>query len=155
MPSTSPSRLVAATETLTPNFIAFVRLALGQTLDFRSMQRIELAMIGFLLCEEPRHACQRLGEVRNNAGTFGDLAANIACDAAEKGLQPLDLPSCSPHLPRMRIAVGQAQRSLAQAMITLSQFDAVLGRKPHQDLAAPVIQARVEREGNRLGLHCC
>ena len=84
---------------------------------------------------------------------LSDLAANIACDAAEESLQPLDLPSRTPHLPRMRIAVGQAQRSLPQAMITLSQFDTVFGRKPHQDLAASVVEARVQREGNRLGLH--
>ena len=105
------------------------------------MQRIELGTIGLLLCEQTRDPRERLGKVRRKAGTVGDLAANVAGDATEKGLQPPDLMSRTPHLPRVRIAIGQAQRSLAQAMIALSQLDAVLCGKPHQNLATTVIEA--------------
>ena len=94
-----------------------------------------------MLCEEPRHAFQRLGKVRSKAGTPADLVVNISRDAAKEGLQSPDLPSRPPHLPRVRIAIGQAQCSLAQAMIALSQLDAVLCGKPHQNLATTVIEA--------------
>ena len=83
------------------------------------MQRIELGTIGLLLCEQTRDPRERLGKVRRKAGTVGDLAANVAGDATEKGLQPPDLTSRTPHLPRVGIAIGQAQRALAQPVIAL------------------------------------
>ena len=117
------------------------------------MQRIELGTIGLLLCEQTRDPRERLGKVRRKAGTVGDLAANVAGDATEKGLQPPDLMSRTPHLPRVRIAIGQAQRALAQPMIALSQLDAVLCGKPHQDLSPAMVEARVGRERDCLRLH--
>jgi hypothetical protein len=109
-------------------------------------------MIGLLLCEQTRDPRQRLGKVRREPGTLGNLATNVARNPAEKALQPPDLASCSPHLPRMRIAVGQAQHSLAQAVIALPQLDAVLGSQSHH-LAAAVVETRVCRERDRLRLH--
>ena len=53
----------------------------------------------------------------------------------------------------MGIAVRQAQGALAKAVIALPQPDAVSGGKAHQDLTAAMIETRVSREGDRLGLH--
>ena len=69
-------------------------------------------MVGLLLCEQPRDPRQRLGKVRRQFRTAGELAAHVARDTAEKGLQAPDLAACTPHLPRVRIAVRQAQCSL-------------------------------------------
>ena len=41
--------------------------------------------------------------------TWATVSAEGATrDAAKEGFQPLDLPSRSAHLPRMRVAIGQA-----------------------------------------------
>jgi hypothetical protein len=51
------------------------------------------------------------------------------------------------------IAIGQAQRSLAQAVIALPQLAAMPGGKLHQDLAAAMVETRVGRERDCLRLH--
>jgi hypothetical protein len=53
----------------------------------------------------------------------------------------------------MAIAVGQAQGSLAKAVIALSQPNAVFGGKPHQDFAATMVETRVRGQGDPPRLH--
>jgi len=86
--------LVAATETLTPNSERLCALpplsqgqAFGQTLDLWRVQCVQLGMVGLLLSEQPRDPRQRLGKVRRQFRTAGELAAHVARDTAEKGLQ--------------------------------------------------------------------
>jgi hypothetical protein len=69
-------------------------------------------MIGFLLREQSGNTRQWLGKVRREFWLVGDLAADVARDAAKKGLQPLDLAPRPSHLPRVRVAVRQAQARL-------------------------------------------
>ena len=63
-------------------------------------------MIGLLLRQQTRDPRQRLGKVRLEPGTLGDLAANVAHDASKKGLQPPDFTARAPHLPRVGVAIG-------------------------------------------------
>lgn len=67
-----------------------VRLSLGQTLVVWCVQRTQLGMVGLLLREQSRDPRERRGKVRRKPGTVGDLAADVARDAAEKDLQPPD-----------------------------------------------------------------
>jgi hypothetical protein len=69
-----------------------------QTLNLRRVQRIELGMIG-LLCAS-RRATGAIGWTKYGArsGRFGELAADVADDAAEKGLQAPDLAARPSHL---------------------------------------------------------
>jgi hypothetical protein len=117
------------------------------------MQRVELVVVGLLLRQQPPDQRQRAREVRHQSGTPGELASDVAIDAAEEGLQPFDLTPGAPHLARMRVAVRQPQCAPSDPLIALPQLDAMPGRKPHQDLAAAVIEPRIQGMRNGLRLH--
>jgi hypothetical protein len=91
--------------------------------------------------------------VAGDVGMIGELAADIARDPAEKSLEPSDLAPSAAHLPRVRVAARQAQRPLRQPMVALAQAKPVLRGEPHQDLAAAVVEARVQGMRDRLRLH--
>src|SRR5918993_5243671 len=129
--------------------VALVRLALGEALDLGRMQRVELGAIGLLLCEKPLDQCQRALETRREVRALRELARNVARDAAEEDLEALDLAPGATHLPRVRVAARQAQRPLRQPLITLPKREPVPGGKPHQDLAAAIVEAGGPRRGGR------
>jgi hypothetical protein len=133
--------------------VALVRLALGEAFDLGRMQRVELGAIGLLLREETPDQRQRALETRREVGALRELARNVARDTAEEDLEALDLAPGATHLPRVRVAARQAQCALRQPPIALPQLQPVPGGKPNQDLAAAVVETRVERMCDRLGLH--
>ncbi len=106
-----------------------------------------------LLGEQPIDQGEGAGKVRCQRRVAGELAPDVACHPAEKGLEPLDLALGAVVLAGMQIGAGLAQHPLAEAGVALAQHEAVLGGETDQDLAATVVEPGIGGMGHRLRLH--
>src|SRR5258707_15699962 len=115
MPRTKPLRFVTATLTLTPNSYFLCAFAFGKAFDLGRVQGIELAGVVPLLGEQPIDQGEGAGKVRCQRRVAGELAPDVACHPAEKGLEPLDLALGAVVLAGMQIGARLAQHPLAEA----------------------------------------
>jgi hypothetical protein len=91
--------------------------------------------------------------VSGHLGPALELAPEVAEHLAEIGLQASDLAPGALHLAGVGVAAGQPERLLADPGVALAQRHAVALGQADQDLAAAVVEARVQGMGDRLGLH--
>ena len=112
---------------LDAELVLLVRLAFGKAFDLGRVQGIELAGVVPLLGEQPIDQGEGAGKVRCQRRVAGELAPDVACHPAEKGLEPLDLALGAVGLAGMQIGAGLAQHPLAEAGVALAQHEAVLG----------------------------
>src|ERR687893_487512 len=70
---------------LDAELVAHPRLALADALHLRGVQRIEFARVARLLRQQPGDAPLSRGEGGRQVGPAGELAADVAVQAAEEG----------------------------------------------------------------------
>ena len=92
-------------------------------------------------------------ETRLELGLAGDLAADVADEAAEPRAQEAQCAMVALELLGMGIASRHHRRALGDAQIRLAQPHAVLLGQPIEPLDRRVQQLGVGREGDVLGLH--
>src|SRR5262245_10005152 len=118
-----------------PELVWLVRFALANALDLRGMQRIDLgSALATFLVAHPASQAQGPGEDRFQGVIAGDIAADVANDATEIGLELAKGPLGTLELMGMGIALVLDQRQLADARIALAQRHAMPLGQPYQDL---------------------
>src|ERR1044071_2390688 len=130
--------------------VLLVRLALGNTFDFRRMHTIDLLLVGSLLLIDVPTDPQQLGVLLLQRA---DETLDIAQHPPQIGAQLLGLFAGAFELLRTSVSALASQLFLAQAGIALPQLAADLPRHSHQGATSLVIQPRVSRKGNGFLLH--
>jgi hypothetical protein len=118
------------------------------------MQRIDLrsALAMILEADLGREIEQRV-EARLKVGPVGNLAANIADDAAEARAQELQRPPHPLELMRVGVTPDHDGRPLTDAQIALAQRHTLGLGEADQLLQGPMHQPRIRRMRDGLGLH--
>ena len=130
-----------------------VRLALADALDLGSVEGIELPpALALLLRADLVGAREGPFERRFDVCPAGDLASDVANDAAEPGAQQAQLPMVAFELLGVGIAPRHHRGALGDALIGLPQLHPVLFGQSDDPIDRRMQQLGVGREGDVLGL---
>ncbi len=131
-----------------------MRLALADAFDLGRVQAVDLPAP--LLLALLAHTFSEIGRTAEYVGQrLADLnpASDVALDAAEESSDLAQRLVRALELLGVRIALMGDERVLANALIGLSQGDAVLLGEAHQPLARAMHELGVGRKGDGLLLH--
>jgi len=105
-----------------------VDLAFGDVDDLGGMQAVEVVIVRGLLGRQRLDQPEQAAETSLPFAVAGDLAASVAIDLSELGLETLQLPALAAALLGVGIACGLGRSRLGQLRVALAQRDA--GQRP-------------------------
>jgi hypothetical protein len=118
------------------------------------MQRINLgATLPVILETDSHRQGEQVGEAFPESVVTGDLATDVADDAAEPNARELEFAARSPELVGMGVAPNHNGRQLSHAPVALAQWHVVVPGQIDQLFKGAMAQPRIGQVGDRFRLH--